>query len=72
MQRSYAGRLARRLFTLFVFVFALAAVSSAPAPSASCAPAPSGSFGCYCEREMSEGGCRIQCCCGLDCYSYPC
>jgi hypothetical protein len=64
MQRSYAGRLARRLSTLFVLVIALAAVSSAPAPSES--------FGCYCVREMSEEGCRIQCCCGLDCYSYPC
>lgn len=66
MLKHHAGRLARRLSTLFMLVAVLAAVASVPAASTN-------RKGPFCQREISpEGFCVEICCTGAGCMATSC
>jgi hypothetical protein len=73
MLKHHAGRIARRLSTLFMLVAVFAALASSPVEAAKNRPNGSTNKGPFCEREISpEGFCVEICCTGSGCMATSC
>lgn len=73
MLKHHAGRLARRLSTLFMLVAVLAALVASPVEATRNRPNGSTNRGPYCQREISSDGVCVEICCtGAGCMATSC